>query len=312
MNQPDSPRRDQPRRRALSRQSPRPTRIRPRRRTQEKVDATAAAGLPPKVSARLQAVVAVRDALASLALLSIPALALRILWVARFDIHTALALIQYTSMPVFIASNVVILAPAFSTGVGFTLFLYQQARFPIRRDSKLTWVAAAAAYLAYLLLALPLILQSDILSVFAPLILPSIVFQASPNGGVLRWFGWPMIAMFAFLMLYRPVIWLPPENVQFASNTRTLYVLSIQVPDVITYDQDQNLIERFPISSIKHRAFCDTGPTGSIAEQLFGRPAIESCVGLLPHVDSVASFWSTSAAHESGQQPRNYAFWIMR
>ncbi len=256
--------------------------------------------------------VSVRDALASLALLSIPALALRTLWIARFDTPTALALIQYTSLPVFIASNVVILAPVFSTGVGVALYLYQQARFPIRSDSKLTWVAAGASYLAFLLLALPLILQADTTSVFGPLILPLFILsRASPNDGFLRWFGWSMIALLAFEILYRQVIWLLAENVQFASNTRTLYVLSIQVPDVITYDQNHNLIERFPISSIKHRAFCDIGPTGSIAEQLFGRPAIESCVDF-PHADSVASLWSTSAAYEIGQQPRNYAFWLMR
>jgi hypothetical protein len=222
------------------------------------------------IDAKVKRFTSVKDVVATIGVISLPAFSLRVLSVSHYDLNTALALLQNTPLVSFIYANVMDITPLLSSAAGAAILVLQQRRYPFRLRQARAWLAATSTYVLSLLFSLPALLQADIgtwpFVFMTPL---AVVFfdYASTTYLVVM-----LSVLFYFLTIYRPLMWLPPENLNVDGKVRTLYVLQPQDSDLVVFDPDQRTVVRIGKASVTSRVYCDYGSTGQISEIFLSPP----------------------------------------
>lgn len=224
------------------------------------------------IDAKVKQLTSVKDVAATIGLIALPAFSLRVLSVSNYDLNTALALLQNTPLISFIYTHVMLIAPLLSQAAGVIILVYQQRHYPIRRRQPRTWLAAASTYVLSLLFCLPAAMQADFMTLYIVLATPLIFVTIDHASTFYLMVSLAVLFLLYFLVVYRPLIWLPPENLNVDGKVQTLYVLQPQDSDLVVFDPVHRTVVRISKESVKSRVYCDSGLTGQISEMIFSRP----------------------------------------
>ena len=242
---------------------------------------TAQEGFGLTTPQRLAQVSLIRDGVGFVALLLLPAFALRALLVSNFELETARALAQFTTASTFASVIFVDISIALAFLVAAILAV-QAGRLLARRPA--LWQIACGALLgAAALLTLPVYFTNPL--VIGTGLAFSLTYavihgyglerhRTSPRSdGDARLFTadrWNFLVMVGAVIVLSTVargMWLAPEALATRSlGPMTVYVLSESATDVIYFEALDPGVLRMPKSNIIYRQFCTYGPEYSEAQ----------------------------------------------
>jgi hypothetical protein len=221
----------------------------------------------------------VRDTAATAALLLLPAFALRILVVARWDTQVATALVVNSETTQLLnASLLVVIAVVLYLGP--IIVAYYFVLWARRRDWPVRWVfiSLLALWVASFpgLLSMPANSLSSFLPWFA--ILLSGIAAAWRDKGELH----PKIVpvshlmlvgvLFVALLLASTTMWLPAERLDVAGTPKQVYVLNDSAEDLVVFDPKARIVVRLPGKDVSNRQFCYQEDFQTFAQMIFGKP----------------------------------------
>lgn len=225
------------------------------------------------IDAKVKQFISVKDVAATIGLIALPAFSLRVLSVSHYDLNTALALLQNSPLVSFTYANFVTIIPLLSYVAGVAILIHQQRRYPINRRQPRTWLGAASTYTLSLLLFLPSgMMQTAFASLFIWVLIFPLFFVYGLPSHIRPSLVVALLVFLYFSVAYRPLMWLPPENLNVDGKVQTVYVLQPQDSDLVVFDPDHRTVVRISKPSIKSRVYCDNGSTGQISEILLPQP----------------------------------------
>ncbi|WP_159104754.1 hypothetical protein [Plantactinospora sp. BB1] len=225
-----------------------------------------------------------------LALLAVPAFALRAWLVASFDLGVASALMLHTTPAQLIYAALLLTLPIFLILFG-VLLARLACRATIQREQHATLVVLAPyvglpffmvpiamgfpsgdwAIAAMMLIAFPHLVTTDIT---AERLAPDF---PKPVGKRFVQIGMFSIALFALMPFVYPGMWLPPERATVSGTPKKIYVLERKDGEYVFFDPAKKSVIRLPEAEIKDRQYCDESDMEYLAEVVIagpqGRPA---------------------------------------
>jgi hypothetical protein len=224
----------------------------------------------------------VREVLGIVAILALPAFAVRALVVASFDSSVAGAIVVNTSMTGLVNAWLLTVTPIILTMLPLVAGLYI-----IHWAKKRNWKPwqRNLSLLTVVPLVVPGFLQYD---VSVPIILGWAAntlgtITSAQNGvetedhsrkalrGVLAY----IFLIVAAIFVIPKSMWLPPEKVELqGGEPKKVYILSSSADDLVVFDPKQQTVLRLPTKEVKSRQYCDeTGNRRTLANKIWGKPS---------------------------------------
>lgn len=221
----------------------------------------------------------VRDIAATAALLLLPAFALRVLVVARWDREVATALIVNSETAQLLYASLLV-AIQVALYLGPVIAAYYFVLWARRRDWPI-W-RAFAGLLALWIASFPglLMMPANYLSPFLPLIgilVFANVAQDRDDGEIparlVPAFQVALVGfLFVVLILASTAMWLPRERLDVAGTPKHVYVLGDSGQDVVVFDPKAHAVIRIPEKDVSNRQFCYQKDFQTFAQVIFGKP----------------------------------------
>lgn len=261
---------------------PLPPRLRRTAARQQGAKDSAGVGGEVAESSSLQSrAILVREMVATIALLAIPAFACKTMVVASFNVDVATAILANTSPTQLIYSSFAGAIPAL-----FFLGAVVVARLAYNVAAKRRWRLVYRVFAMYVSLPLSLLsflgLPVDVTdSVLILLGIPLLATVDLGRRNIPPLSGWAfskfmaayMSALFILVILAWPSMWLPAERIDVDRSPRAVYVLNDSGDDLVIFDHRQGAVLRIAKSKVENRQYCAQPENrGTLAQHLFGRP----------------------------------------